>query len=191
MEYEKYRWFFTSSGKLVRGGKNAEQNEKIMAGAAKSDYILHTAAPGSPFCIIENANKKDIEEAAVFTAAFSQEWKRGKKKAEVHVFKGENVVKKKGMKTGTFGITGKPENKIVELKLGIDFQKGKLRAIPVSACKKSLATIIPGELSKEQAAEKLAGIIKEKIFHPIKKEEILGALPSDKIGVIESDKKKK
>ena len=29
--YEKYKWFVTSSGKLVMGGKNAEQNEEIMS----------------------------------------------------------------------------------------------------------------------------------------------------------------
>ena len=30
VEYEKYRWFFTSSDKLVIGGKSSKQNEEIM-----------------------------------------------------------------------------------------------------------------------------------------------------------------
>ncbi|HDI03158.1 MAG TPA: DUF814 domain-containing protein, partial [Candidatus Pacearchaeota archaeon] len=52
--YEKFRWFFTSSGKLVIGGKNAEQNEKIINEMLEdNDVVLHTKARGSPFCVIK------------------------------------------------------------------------------------------------------------------------------------------
>jgi len=183
--YEKYRWFYTSSGKLVIGGKNAGQNEEIMMQVRKEDVIMHTASPGSPFCIVKSPDKEDIEEVAEFTAGFSQDWKRGKKKSEIHIFKGEQVVKKKNMSTGTFGIMGNPEKKTVELKLGLDFQEGKLRAIPLGAAKKNIITLVPGEMSKEQAAEKIAEIIRTKIFYPIKIDEVMSAIPSDKIGIVE------
>lgn len=183
--YEKYRWFFTSSGKLVIGGKNAEQNEQIMKSAKSDDYVLHTASPGSPFCIIQNPSKKDLEETAIFTGSFSHDWKNKKKKADVHVFKGGQVKKAKNMKTGTFGVSGKIETIRAELKLALDFQKGKLRAIPLSTAKKPIAVLTPGEMSKEKAAEKIAEVIKEKLCYPIKKEEILQAIPSDKIRIQE------
>ena len=30
IDYKKFRWFFTSSGLLVVGGKSAEQNEAVV-----------------------------------------------------------------------------------------------------------------------------------------------------------------
>lgn len=187
--YEKYRWFYTLSGKLVIGGKSAEQNEEIMSNVTREDVILHTAAPGSPFCVIRNPTKEDIDEVAIFTACFSQDWKRGKSKAEVHIFKGEQVIKKKNMKTGTFGIMGDPEKKIVRLELALDFQKSKLRAIPVSAAHKKILTLVPGTMSKEEAAKIIAQKIREEIFYPIMIDEVMAALPSDKIGILDEKKK--
>ena len=93
LDYEKYRWFFTSSNKIVIGGKSAEQNEDIMRNIENEDVVMHTSSPGSPFCIISSPSEKDIEEVAIFTACFSHEWKKGKKTSEVHIFKGEQVTK--------------------------------------------------------------------------------------------------
>ena len=183
--YEKYRWFFTSSGKLVMGGKSAEQNEELMSkvGGSKGFVVMHTAAPGSPFCIIKTPNKQDLQEVAVFTACFGQDWKRGKKESEVHIFESEQIKKAKGMKQGTFGILGKPKNMKVKLELALDFQKGKLRALPISAAKKPIAKISPGNLTKDQASDKIAEIIKNELCYPIKKDEIMAAIPSDKISI--------
>lgn len=99
--YKKYRWFVTSSNRLVLGGKNAEQNEELIRMCMQGkhfDYdsrmsldewtlkkkkyiIMHTRTPGSPFSIIldENPSKEDLEETAIFTGCFSREWKDGKK----------------------------------------------------------------------------------------------------------------
>ena len=77
MEYKRYRWFFTSSGKLVFGGKSALQNEEIVASLLKSKVnrtVMHTRVPGSPFAIIdspiEKVNELDLEETAVWCACF-------------------------------------------------------------------------------------------------------------------------
>lgn len=185
MNYEKYRWFFTSSGKLVIGGKSAEQNEEIMSEVRDNDVIMHTSSPGSPFCIIQEPSKEDIEEVAIFTACFSHEWKKGKNRSEVHIFKGEQVNKNKGMKTGTFGVMGSVKTKKVELKLALDFQKAKLRAVPLAAAKKKIAILTPGKLDKNQAAEKILKLIKDKYNYPITKDEVMSAIPSDSIDVRE------
>ena len=183
MNYEKYRWFFTSSGKLVVGGKSSNQNEEIMQRADKDTVIMHTSSPGSPFCIVDNPNTKDIEETAIFTACFSQEWKKKKKKTEIHIFKGEQVVKKSGMKQGTFGITGSVHKKKVDLKLGLGFQKGKLRSAPISALKQKLGILTPGNLDKNQAIAKVLKIIKDQYGYPITQDEVAMAIPSDNIDV--------
>ncbi len=104
--YKHFRQFFTSSGKLVIAGKNAEQNEQIVKQAKQEERVLHTKAAGSPFCNIKGkANRKDINEAAIFCARYSREWKKAKKKSiTVHYFKKKDMFKEEDMKAGTFGV---------------------------------------------------------------------------------------
>jgi hypothetical protein len=185
-EYKKYRWFFTSSDNLVIGGKSAEQNEEIMRRYSESreEYVvMHTSAPGSPFTLIKNPNKRDLEEMAIFTAGFSQQWKKGKVDAEVDIFTIGQISKDKKMKTGTFGVAGKIQRKKVKLELSLDFQKGKLRAVPKLAVKKSFVILTPGNLSKEQAVEKLIKIIRDKFTYIMSKDEIMAAIPAKDIDI--------
>jgi len=178
-DFKKYRWFFTSSGKLVIGGKSSSQNEEIVKSADKNDIILHTSSPGSPFCIIKEPTKEDIEETAIFDACFSQEWKRGKKKSEVHIFSKIKIIKNKEMKEGTFGIVGSPKKINVELKLALVIQEGKLRAVPLkTAGKEGMLILAPGKIEKEAATEKILSLLKEKFNIVVSKDDVLSAIPS-------------
>jgi len=106
-----FRKKILSSGLLALAGKNAENNEKLIARAGKNEYVLHTKAPGSPFVNIKapskEVSKKDLKEAAIFCAVYSQVWKKAKvkKDVEVHIFFGKDITKVLGMKTGTFGVS--------------------------------------------------------------------------------------
>ena len=102
---KNFRKFTTSEGQLVLAGKSAEQNEQIIQQSEPDEFVLHTKAAGSPFCNIKgDASKQDIKETAVFCARYSKDWKQNQKDVEVHVFKGKDIYKDKGMKTGTFGV---------------------------------------------------------------------------------------
>lgn len=185
-DYRNYRWFFTSADNLAVGGKSDEQNEVVIRNFLKKDYmVMHTSKPGSPFMIIQSdkPTKKDLDETAVFCACFSQQWKEGKKKIDVDVFKGEQIYKIKGMKKGTFGVRGEKKTKKVQPELVLVIQKGKLRAVPKTTKEKKLGTIKQGKLTKEQAAEKIFKIIKDKFDFPVSKDEIMQAIPSDKLSV--------
>ena len=175
-DFKKFRWFFTSSGKLVIGGKSSESNEEVIKLSSKDSVIMHTEQPGSPFCMIidENPSDKDLGETAIFCASLSKAWKAGRKKAEVHMFFGNQICKSKGMKEGTFGIEGKTKNFNVDLKLYLTFQEGKLRAVPFET---NIASIVPGKMKKDEAADEISNKLK------IKKEEALSALPSDNIDI--------
>src|SRR3989344_3104025 len=103
--YKKYRWFFTSSNKLVIGGKSATQNDELLKELKKSNkdfIVMHTSEPGSPFSIIisdiKKVAKSDIEETAVFTGCFSRAWRIGKKKTTIDIFKLSQVYKFPQMK---------------------------------------------------------------------------------------------
>lgn len=119
IKYKKFRWFFTSSGKIVIGGKNASQNEEMIEQVGEQEYVLHTALPGSPFVNLKddfkNVSKQELKQAAIFCAKYSQAWKKPKVKndVEVHVFLGKDIFKEALMKTGTFGVK-KAKNIIVK-----------------------------------------------------------------------------
>ncbi len=174
----KYRWFYTSKGKLVLAGKSAQQNEQLVKKAKKNDIILHTKTPGSPFCILKGKiTAQDIKEAAVFCACFSQGWKKRRKEMEIHIFIGEQVLKEKRQKTGTFSVLGKVQKAKVRLKLCLKVQKKKIRAVPIVPKIKCLAILTPGKIPKEMITEKIKEILEKKEYK-FSKEEILQAIPA-------------
>jgi hypothetical protein len=179
-KYEQYRWFFTSSGKLVIGGKSASQNESIVEKASDLDTLLHTSAPGSPFCTIKNPDKKDIKETAIFTACFSQEWKKNKE-IEVNVFLKEDITKTSKMKEGTFNVRRIQETiKVKNPCLYLKFQKEKLRAVPF---KPGIVVISQGKKTKEETGKIIKDILEMKIKKSMDIDEIYSAIPSGNMEV--------
>ena len=186
-KHENHKWFYTSEGTLVVGGKSDEDNETVLRTFLKPNYtVMHTSAPGSPFMIIQSddPSKKDLNEAAVFTGCFSQQWKKvGNKKIDIDIFKGNQIYKKKDMKIGTFGVKDKKEQMKVKPELVLVMQNGKYRSVPKNGQEQILAKIKPGKLSKEQASEKIAKMIRDNFHLPVSKDEIMGAIPSGNIDV--------
>ena len=189
-DYEKYRWFFTSTDKLVAGGKNALQNEELIRRLKtnKKDFLgMHTAEPGSPFAFILADKKlikdRDVEECAIFTASFSRAWKEKKKKAEVHIFNLSQLYKTKIMQIGTWGVKPPIKKKLVNLGLVLTKQKSKLRAVPektIKTKKDILLKIIPGKIDKQLMLTKIQINLDEEFSQ----EELLSALPSGGIKII-------
>ncbi len=189
-DYQKYKWFVTSSGKLVIGGKSAEQNEALLnkLKSSNKDYIImHTHEPGSPFSAILapiiKTSKSDIEQAAIFTASFSRAWKQGKSKANVDIFNLSQLYKSQSMKLGTWGVKDKINRIAVPLSLVLTIQKTHLRAVPEKAAKSKkaiLLKIIPGKTDKIKMLPKLLELLNNKFS----KEEILSALPAGGIEII-------
>ena len=103
----KIRETTLTSGSIVFLGRDENSNDELMEkfkGAINT--ILHTVAPGSPFCVIENEKptKAEIYEAGAITAGYSQDWRDNKGDVKVSVFTGKDVNKTKGMKTGTWRV---------------------------------------------------------------------------------------
>lgn len=189
-DYKKYRWFFTSSGKLVIGGKSASQNDELLfrLKESKEDLILmHTSHPGSPFSAIisdiDGLTTKDLAECAAFTGCFSRAWKEKRKLTKVHSFRLSEIRKDKTMKEGTWAVSSRPSEYAVELELVLTKQKNTYRAVPrfTPDEKEILLFLYPGALPKEKSAEKILKEIKEK---PAKKDEILSAIPAGGFKII-------
>ncbi len=103
----KFREFITSSGSKVLCGRDAAGNETLVKQfIGKSNKIFHTAASGSPFCVIEELkpSKKEFQETATFCALKSQDWRDNQQDVVVHAFSGKEVYKRKEMKAGMFGV---------------------------------------------------------------------------------------
>lgn len=113
----KTRELTLRSGGKIFLGKNAESNDELMEKyAGKKNTILHTAKPGSPFCVIEKIKpaKDEIKLSAVICASKSQDWRDNKKDVIIHVFTGKDVYKEEKMKLGTWGLRKKPRTILVK-----------------------------------------------------------------------------
>lgn len=183
MDEKKYKWFYTKSEKLVVGGKNAESNDSLLneLNSTKKDYILmHTKAPGSPFCAIispiDEVTLSDIQECAVFTGCFSKAWKMGLKKTVVDMFHLSQVKKNSEMKSGSWAVAGKIQTHTVELELVLIMQKKIIRAVPKITAKNSeiIAFIYPGKVDKVESIKNN----KMKEIKEINNEQLLSAIPA-------------
>ena len=183
IDYKKYKWFYTKSGKLVIGGKSAEQNDVLLTELKKMNkdlIVMHTKSPGSPFCAILAAvgtvSEKDIEECAVFTGCFSRAWKEGRESVVIDIFKLSQLSKNKIMKTGTWQVNGKIVNHPVNLELVLIKQEGIVRAVPVATAdpENIIAYASPGKIDKVEAVAttKILALLK------LNKEQLIAALPA-------------
>ncbi len=120
----KFREIKTKSGARILLGKDAKSNEELVKQfRGKENKMLHTAAPGSPFCVIDDLkpSRRDISASGAICASYSQDWRDNKSDVKMHTFTGKDVYKRKGMKLGTFGVK---KFKVIKVKKG-DIKKFK------------------------------------------------------------------
>lgn len=113
----KPREIILPSGTKMFLGKNSENNDELVQSyQGKSNILLHTAKPGSPFCVIDKLKptKEEIKEAAIICASKSQDWRDNQGNVDMHVFSGKEVHKENTMKSGTWGLKKKP--KLIKVK---------------------------------------------------------------------------
>ncbi len=61
--YEKFRWFFTTGGKLAIGGRDAQSNTTLIRRhLQENDTIYHADLFGSPFFILKGGKEQTEEE---------------------------------------------------------------------------------------------------------------------------------
>ena len=177
--YEKFRWFFTSDGFLVIGGRNAEQNEALYHRYLKAgDKVFHADIPGASLVIIQS-NGKTItniakEQAASFAAAYSKAWSRGLGSVDVYAVDPDQISKTppSGMflPKGSFSISGEREwfrKQEIKIALGIMIEGGAALIVcgPEDSLKRSAYTVLlkPGSHSPQQLSKRLNEIFLKKI----------------------------
>ncbi len=103
--YERFRWFHTTDGFLVIGGRDADQNEELVAKYLEpGDRFLHAEAHGGPVTVLkatgpsEAARDVDVPEsdrrqAAQFAVSYSSVWKDGAFAGDVYEVDPDQVSK--------------------------------------------------------------------------------------------------
>jgi predicted ribosome quality control (RQC) complex YloA/Tae2 family protein len=80
--FEKFRWFRTSKGKLVLGGRDANSNQQLIRKYLEEpDLFFHADLTGAPVVIVKTEKKKltseEQEEIAIFAISYSRAWRTG------------------------------------------------------------------------------------------------------------------
>ena len=165
--YEKFRWFISSEGFLVIGGRDATTNEIIIKKHTdQNDIVFHTDLAGSPFFVIKAEGKKPgkdtMQETADATVTFSRIFKLGQSSSPVFHVTPDQVSKEaqsgEYLTKGAFMIRGKTnyiDNKI-NLAVG-KMEDGRLMAASIESIKKHCKEFI----ILEQGDDKTSAIAKK------------------------------
>lgn len=176
--YEQFRWFISSDGFLVVGGRDAESNENIVKKyLEKRDIFFHAHVSGSPAVMIKTEGKEVPEttlmEAAQFTVSYSVIWKSGQASGDAYWVLPGQVSKTpehgEYVGKGAFVIRGQ-RNYYKDVPLGaalgliLDEEK-RLIGGPVSAVKKRaqlVMEVVPGEFEQNDLSKKIYRMLTDK-----------------------------
>jgi len=199
--YEKYRWFRSSEGFLVLGGRDATTNEILIKKHMEPhDIVLHADIQGAPFVLIKTEGKapseSTIREAGQLAASYSKAWKEGFHAVDVYWVRPEQIDKKapsgQYIKKGAFMMRGKKNylhGMSLEVSIGLKIEDGEVKFIggPTEAISKETeyaVRLTPGRLKSGSLAklvrERLARMVPEKFKEAVLRaplEEIQAFIP--------------
>jgi predicted ribosome quality control (RQC) complex YloA/Tae2 family protein len=172
--YQKYHWWYTKNGFLVVGGKNADDNEKLVKTyLKKTDYYFHTDEAGSGSFILITENKipqdVDFDETAEGVLAFSTQWNSSYTSGEVYYVLGNQVTKTPNtgeyIVKGSFIVRGKRNYiKVTGCTLGYGLYNNKLMLAPyriINRLEGGKVKIKPS--NKKTKGKVLSSLIKRKL----------------------------
>ena len=193
--FERFRWFVSSEGAIVLGGKDAKSNDVLVKKHLNpGDRYAHADIHGAPSVVVkmrEGVTERTLHEACEFAVATSKAWN-----AKIGSAAGYWVLPEQVSKTpqsgeylakGAFVIRGKRNySDKLEIKLSVgEVEVEGTRKImcgpteSVKALSKRYVTIRPGEIDRNDFAKRLADLFEVPI------EEIQSILPPGDVEVIE------
>ncbi len=198
--FERFRWFISSNGNIIIGGKDIKTNEVVVKKYLKeNDRYAHADIQGAPSIIIKSMglndekidiSEKTLNEACIFAASFSKAWKQFAE-AQAYWVLPEQVSKTpqsgEFVPKGAFIIRGKRNyyNCKLELAIGkisID-NNNKVMCGPIDSVKSltdKYVIIQPGDIKKIDIAHKLAKAFDEPV------DKVDRVIPSGGATIVES-----
>jgi predicted ribosome quality control (RQC) complex YloA/Tae2 family protein len=172
--YHRFRWFITSDGIVVLGGRDASQNEelvkKYMTGG---DLFVHADVHGASVVIVKGKTEW-MDEVAQFAASYSGAWKNGHFSADVYSALPSQVSKTpesgEFVSRGSFIVRGeRTYYRNVPLAVGIGLMIEPHTAViggPPAAIKGRTTAYVelgPGQFEPNDVAKKVLRILKGKV----------------------------
>lgn len=173
--FHRFRWFYTTDGTLVLGGRDASQNEELVKKYMEGkDTFVHADVHGGSVVIVKGETEHMDDEVAQFAASYSNAWKAGHFSADVYFARPDQVSKTaesgEFVARGGFIVRGERRYaKDVQLGVAIGVQKEPSVAIiggPVAAVRARTEHVIelsPGTFEPNDVAKKVQRVLKEKI----------------------------
>ncbi len=193
--FERFRWFISSEGAVVLGGKDARSNDVLVKKHLEAgDRYAHADVHGAPSIVVkmrEGVTEKTLHEACEYAVATSKAWTSKIASAAGYWVLPEQVSKTpesgEYLAKGAFVIRGKRNysGKLdVQLAVGEIEHEGyrKIMCAPVSAIKRHSRTYVvirPGDRDKNEFAKRLADTFDVPI------EEIQSILPPGDVDIVE------
>lgn len=169
--YEKFRWFFTSEGRLALGGRDAHSNALLVRRHLQDDDVVyHADLFGSPFFVLKGGKgqtEAEVHEMAQATVAFSSAWKTGLGSADAYWVNSDQVSTSapsgEFLPRGSFLIKGKKnfvQHNLVELAVGLD-REGRVVSGPESAIKTVAGSYVVVRPQREKSSDTAKRILKD------------------------------
>ena len=189
--YHRFRWFMTSDGVPVLGGRDASQNEelvkKYMAGG---DLFVHADVHGASVVIVKGKTER-MDEVACFAASYSGAWRSGHFSADVYSAHPPQVSKTpehgEFVTRGSFIVRGeRTYYRNVPVAVGIGLVLEPAAAViggPPAAIKpraKVYVELKPGQYEPNDVAKKVLRLIKQGIADDEEKA-LKGVLNTDRV----------
>ena len=170
--YEKFRWFYSSDGFLVIGGRDATTNEILIKKHMEPhDVVFHADIQGAPFVLIKTEGKvppeRTLRESAQLAASYSRAWKEMLTAVDVYWISPQQVDKSppsgQYLKKGSFMIQGSKNyvrNVPLKIAIGIKIEEGRLVVVggPPQAISKQTniyVEMVPGEQKSGKLARRI------------------------------------
>ncbi len=167
--YERFHWFFTSSGMLAIGGRDAQQNEQLNSRYfGDNDLFFHADIFGASVVVLKGGASADEEtkkEVAQFAACYSNAWKQMLPAVDVYAMRRAQVSKSTEsgyLGRGSFLLKGEREwYRGMRLELVMFAKDGKLSVASPAAFEKlkpeaKHVAVKEGKEKKSDAAKKIA-----------------------------------
>jgi predicted ribosome quality control (RQC) complex YloA/Tae2 family protein len=172
--YHRFRWFVTSDGVVVIGGRDASQNEELVKKyLSGGDLFVHADVHGASVVIVKGKTEK-MDEVAQFAASYSGAWRSGHFSADVYSALPPQVSKTaesgEFVSRGSFIVRGERTwYRNVPLAVGIGLMIEPQTAViggPPSVIRgktKAFVELKPGQFEPNDVAKKVLRILKQNV----------------------------
>jgi predicted ribosome quality control (RQC) complex YloA/Tae2 family protein len=174
MWYHRFRWFVTSDGIVVLGGRDASQNEELVKRyMGGQDLFVHADVHGASVVIVKGKTER-MDEVAQFAASYSGAYRSGHFSADVYSVLPGQVSKTpesgEFISRGSFIVRGERTwYRNVPLAVGIGLMLEPHAAViggPPAAIQsktKAYVELRPGRFEPNDVAKKVLRILKQKV----------------------------